>query len=406
MQNGLNVITFHTEPLGLFMNDSFTGADGEALSVHLGETGAAWSASDTFSNNTVVINSNRARGGTGTFAVWRSSAVPTSANYTVSCILRYFDALASSVGVVGRCDHSGGNHYLALYSNGASANVWILYKAVNGSFIELGRSGVEPLSTGVDYTLTLDMQGSTIRLLADGVQKVSVTDTSITRSGTAGVWFNVTATASTGIHMASASADAGGVAPNNNRNFACIVDGDSLSGDYGFLNSKTLSQFLSDAAHWNTGAMWNYSVAGQTITQATTDGVTQIDPVFAAMSGYGKKLCCFLCGINDIFAGESAATVLSRLQTYHSARRTAGYKTITFTLPKAASVTGTPETNRISLNSSIRSDPSFADYFVDLDADLRFNDTSNLLYYLADGVHFTEIARQAIADLVVTAVGN
>ena len=78
---------------------------------------------------------------------------------------------------------------------------------VNGTWNWLGQSGTQTLSTGTTYRVALDMTGTSIRALVDGVQVVSVTDASITAAGRGGIALGfhgsapTTVTDSTGYHM-------------------------------------------------------------------------------------------------------------------------------------------------------------------------------------------------------------
>ena len=90
-----------------------------------------------------------------------------------------------------------GTFYAAGYDQ--STLSWTLASVVNGSKVSLG-SSVQTLTAGTTYRLALDMTGmtgSTIRLLVDGVQQVSVTNTAITAAGRSGVAMGFGATSST-----------------------------------------------------------------------------------------------------------------------------------------------------------------------------------------------------------------
>ena len=110
---------------------------------------------------------------------------------------------------MGRLDpaSSNGTFYAAVYDR--STLSWTLYSIVNSSKVSLGQSP-QTLTPGWTYRLALDMTGmtgSTIRLLVDGVQQVSVTNTAITAAGRSGVAMgfgatsSTTATDTTGMHL-------------------------------------------------------------------------------------------------------------------------------------------------------------------------------------------------------------
>jgi hypothetical protein len=86
--------------------------------------------------------------------------------------------------VIGRASTSSNTYYRAGYFGPGTD--WELYKVVNGTSTLLGTYD-QTLSAGATYTVKLDMQGSTIRLLVNGVERISVTDASITAAGRGGV---------------------------------------------------------------------------------------------------------------------------------------------------------------------------------------------------------------------------
>lgn len=139
-------------------------------------------------------------------AVYYSSAAPINANYTVNADVYVASVLPGDlIGVVGRLDplNSSGTFYAAVYDQ--STGSWTLYSVVSSSKVSLG-SSAQTLTAGTTYRLALDMTGPTIRLLVNGVQQVSVTNTAITAAGRSGVAMgfgatSTTATDTTGMHL-------------------------------------------------------------------------------------------------------------------------------------------------------------------------------------------------------------
>ncbi len=77
---------------------------------------------------------------------------------------------------------------------------WRLYKVVSGSYTSLG-SYTENIGT-TTKTLKLEMNGTAIKVYVDGVQRISVTDSSITANGRAGVVLGAAAAPTTnGIYV-------------------------------------------------------------------------------------------------------------------------------------------------------------------------------------------------------------
>ena len=107
-------------------------------------------------------------------------AVPGSADYAVQCTYRLKTDMGTN-GVAGRISTSALNYYTAYYSGG---NV-VLARMLAGSLSVLG-TAARPWVAG-DHTLRLEMLGTTIAVLWDGVEAVSVTDSGITAKGFAGI---------------------------------------------------------------------------------------------------------------------------------------------------------------------------------------------------------------------------
>jgi hypothetical protein len=188
--------------------DSFTGAAGTLLSDHTADSGSTWTHWTNDTATSVLSDSNRLRrNGTGG-VTYLTSAVPPGADYQVSADI-YVKSLLSNdaAGVVGRFDTSNtngtGTRYMARYN--VSAGYWELRKDVNGGGTLLGSYTATP-TVGQTYNVALDMKGSTIRMLVDGVERVSVTDTSITAAGRAGTRLGsggtgTSPTDTTGMHL-------------------------------------------------------------------------------------------------------------------------------------------------------------------------------------------------------------
>ncbi|HLL65166.1 MAG TPA: LamG domain-containing protein, partial [Micromonosporaceae bacterium] len=173
-------------------SDTFTDPAGTVLSNHTSQTGTTWTrkASDTI---TAVITPSGMvrRNGLGDITYY-SSAVPTSADYLVEADLRYQTYLGSDIaGVVGRLDPAGAGSG-TFYTAGYDGTNWRLWKKVSGSTSGIGGTGyTQALALGSTYRVGLDMRGSTIRLLVDGITRVTVVDASITAAGRAAIqWSN------------------------------------------------------------------------------------------------------------------------------------------------------------------------------------------------------------------------
>ncbi len=230
--------------------DSFTGTAGTLLSSHTPEAGGGWTKWQQDNATVVLSDANRARrNGVGGIS-YLATATPSSPDYQVTADV-YVKSLIDEddAGVVGRFDtgntNGSGTRYIARYSE--PNGYWELRKDVNGSGALLGSWSDTP-NVGQTYSVTLDMKGSTIRMLVDGVERVSVTDTSITAAGRGGIRLGsggtgASPTNSTGMHldnfqMSLQPADSAGT------NKGTYLDGTSL-GAAGAIthDSDTAAQF-------------------------------------------------------------------------------------------------------------------------------------------------------------------
>lgn len=170
--------------------DSYGGTSGALLQSRSGEIGATWTKqaiSGADADAVLVSGGALRKSGSSYGAFYTSSAVPTSANYTVSADVQLLTSVAQDqAGVLGRVDTAvaNGMYYVARYEQGLGA--FALAKSVNGVWTTLGTYPAA-LNANALYRISLDMNGSSIRLLVDGVQRIAVTDASITAAGRAGV---------------------------------------------------------------------------------------------------------------------------------------------------------------------------------------------------------------------------
>jgi hypothetical protein len=191
-------------------SDSMSGPTGTLLQSRSGETAAGWTKVGFSDANAVLTDAGRIRkeGSSTSGALYYASATPQSADYTVEAdvYVRTNNLTNDMVGVVGRLDTSNANgtYYLARYE--VASQKWMLYRRLNGSWDWLAESSAQALTQGSTYRLALDMKGTAIRVLVDGVQVVSVTDSAITGPGRAGVSLGFasgtsTVTNTTGLHL-------------------------------------------------------------------------------------------------------------------------------------------------------------------------------------------------------------
>jgi hypothetical protein len=182
---------------------------------------------------------------------------------------------------VGRLDpaSSNGTFYAAVYDR--STLSWTLYSIVNSSKVSLGQSP-QTLTPGWTYRLALDMTGmtgSTIRLLVNGVQQVSVTDTAITAAGRSGVAMGFGATSST------TATDTTGMHLDNFTVTPPLADSKGTNnGDY--LNGPTLGVAGAIAGDPNTAARFDGVSGFGTVARQISDNFS-IEFWFNSTQGTG-----------------------------------------------------------------------------------------------------------------------
>lgn len=192
---------------GAISADELDDAPGTVLSSHTGSVAASWTSSPGQARTALITDQNRVRKETGDgAALYYTSATPSSANYLVEADVHVKSLLATdAAGVVGRLSttSTSDTFYFARYV--VDQGYWQLMRVVNGSAASLGTYS-QTLNGGQTYRLTLEMNGSTIRLLVDGVQRISASDTNITEAGRGGIRLGVSnstaqVTNTAGLHL-------------------------------------------------------------------------------------------------------------------------------------------------------------------------------------------------------------
>jgi hypothetical protein len=291
-------------------SDAMTDTTGVTLQSHVGAIGATWTKHPVSSSDAVITSAGRVRkGGVNTAsALYYTSGVPAGADYTVEADIFVASEITNDiVGVVGRLDTSNANgtYYVARYEQ--SVHQWWLHKVVNGAWTGLGSFG-QTVAVGSTYRLALDMTGTNIRVLVDGVQVISVTDAGISSAGRGGVAMGFHATASTsltdstGYHIdnfriSPPLADSKGT--NHGDYFGGVATGQTgaVSGD---ANSAALFDGINDFGSVPRTIQDDFSIefwfkssqsAGSSCTQ-WWEGMRLVDTeVSGANSDFGVSLC-------------------------------------------------------------------------------------------------------------------
>jgi hypothetical protein len=247
------------------VKDTFTGTNSVGLALHAGEIGAGWTENSTISNATVTAESGRIhKSGSSSFSEYYASGVPASANYTVGADVHVSSNLSGDeIGVLGRIDTTAasGTFYAAVYEQ--STSEWVIYRIVNGASAAIARSTSETLVTGSTYRLSLDMNGTSLKLYVNGTLRASATDAYITSAGRAGVIFG------NGANTTFDSATAG-----------YQLDNFEVSPQLADSQGTATGSFIGGVTLGATGAF-----ASDTNTAATFDGVNDYAQTTDSVSG-------------------------------------------------------------------------------------------------------------------------
>lgn len=307
------------------LSDTFTGTAGTALESHTADTGETWTKHTSLGSGTADIRNNQVRG-SATPALFWSSWTPPAADYYVEITLDVLDTGSPDTpGASGRIDTAANTHYHARYSR-ISAGAQ-LFKFVAGTATQLGSTFSYTPADG--DTIRLDMAGTTIRLLINGVERISVTDSAITATGKAGLrWGNNQGVADR-VHIASLTADSAAV------QHALAGTSAGTSTDAGDLAVAHTLAGSSAGTSTDTGdAAVAHTLAGQSAGTSTDIGDTAATFALAGSSDGTSTDLADLAALLSLAAtsdGESSDTATLAL-FYDLAGTTAGTSTDTATL--------------------------------------------------------------------------
>lgn len=175
----------------IFVNDTFSGqVDNDNLTDHTGEVGASWTAQ--LGNPTFAKMTAAGRVWPNGFDFFLASGLPTKPDYSVIATAFQLSAHAGeTVRLLARfIAGNPANGYLARFV-ASTAQVGI-FKIVAGVSTQLGSLATVTLPTigGAGKQMEFRLLGSRLKLIYDGVEVVSVTDTSYTDAGRVGLGTN------------------------------------------------------------------------------------------------------------------------------------------------------------------------------------------------------------------------
>jgi len=159
--------------MALLASDTFDRADSTNVGGDWNELSGSF---EIVSNKLKLITHNAA----DDVCTWiRALGCTPAADYEVEAVVQFNGGGGGGTGVAGRVQDIN-NYYMVEAS--ATGNSFDMYKKVSGSYTYLGGYSVA-IDEATDYTVKLTMVGSAIKGYFNGVERISVTDSSITAAG-------------------------------------------------------------------------------------------------------------------------------------------------------------------------------------------------------------------------------
>lgn len=187
-----------------------------------------------------------------------------------------------------------------------------------------------------------------------------------------------------------------------------VCDGDSMTrgtNAIGYCSPypALLRSLLPDG--WTTA---NDGISGQSMDAIASDALTTVDPFYDA--NRTKNVVLIWGGTNDVLGGSSAATIMTKIESYCAARRSAGFQVLPFTL-QPIGTNAAHETVRQDFNTLLRAASGtapFQDGIVDIAANTDIGDDgdqNDATYYDPVGkVHMTNAGYAIVAEIARVAV--
>lgn len=179
-----------------FVQETFTGAEFADINSRAGEIGATWTRLAGSSSTFLISNANRtgtpAGGGASNVTVYTASGTPPGAAYSVEGVARYVNAAPAGrrwTGMLLRIVNTTSVSTIDGYFAGRDDinGQWAFARIDDGVPTPLG-TWTAAVSLGVDYTVRGEINGAGVwRLLVDGTERATGTDTTYTAAGVVGL---------------------------------------------------------------------------------------------------------------------------------------------------------------------------------------------------------------------------
>jgi hypothetical protein len=167
--------------MSIFAYDDFTGANWSGLHNRNAVIGGKWVKNPSYSGTWYLWNNMVHCGIAGANY---AGGVPSDPDYEVECDYRVYTT-GGVQGIAGRMSTSAKTMYYVYYSG--PDGMWVLAKWVSGVVQGIGYYVTGISAGGTVYKLRLGMNGTTITVHINDVERINVTDASITSAGRAGV---------------------------------------------------------------------------------------------------------------------------------------------------------------------------------------------------------------------------
>lgn len=185
---------------------------------------------------------------------------------------------------------------------------------------------------------------------------------------------------------------------------AIIFEGDSLTFGIDSSDNITMS-YPAQLSRLSSSPpkIWNGGSGGD--TALLNNAAVATKSILTGIAAYSNRLIVYWLGTNDIANGRTAGQLEGDITAYIAAVRAADPTAVIFgnTIIARDPFNGTQDTTLATVNDWIKNSAGF-DHVVDLAADARLSDPTNLTYFNADGIHLTDSGYGVVAGLVRTAI--
>lgn len=312
--------------MAVFVQDSFTGANGTALQDHTGEVGATWTKMPGRDGN-IVLEDGVAAQVANVRAGYNPSGTPGSADYEVSADHAWRNSPFCTLRLFARTDGTEDNGYFYDWTrNIARAEI---FKIVNGTRTVLASPGQSTVNEGVFRNYRLVLTGTTLEAYIDANQWSSAVDSTFTAAGQVGLWMNNVSTSRVLVD-----------------NF--LAEDDTVGGGGGEISGAAAINFTGAATGTGSGSLVGAASLG-------LDGA-------AALSGLASAIgtaTLTISPIADITADAvmvgGASLTFTPLAAIGADGRLSGQSDLAFTVSGALSITGV---GAMSGNASLSWSPS------------------------------------------------